>query len=283
MSVQEKTETIVTEGSLKRPGGFYANIPSREYHSSPGLSYSGLKNYAVSPAYYKAMRECERDRDKVETLIHLILEGKELFEESVKIVGDRRTKAGKEAMAEAEDEGLIPVSTLEYDQCQLVRHSVETDLDAGPLLRMGLPEVSMYWEHSDVEGLLCRGRGDRVIQDVDVIVDWKCVGAVLSDLGDSPTGLPALIYRNKWHWQASFYSDGYQSLTSRRPEFANVFIDHRNIWRNRVPILVKAMDEASMDFAKEHYMHHAKAYYTSLSAGNWSGISTIGIPERYFL
>ena len=253
--------------------GIYENIPADEYHAMPGLSCSGLKNFAVSPSYYQTMKEARFKRDPEQILIHEILQDPKLFEASVMVVGDKRTKKGKEASEIAIAENREPISQEQYDRFNLIRHSVVTHPEAKTLLQSGKAEASLFWEHPEY-GFECRGRADFMTDGF--IVDYKCVGATLSNEVD----LSWLIYRMAWHLQAHFYTGGYRAITGNEADFVHVLIDHRAGWRVRHPIELRTVAMSSMDKARQDYDSHLYRYKECLENNDWSGIEETFLPPQ---
>lgn len=253
--------------------GLYRNIPAEEYHKLPGLSSTGLKNMSVSPGYYWTMREAYREREQEEVLIHLILESPKAFEKQVVVVGDRRLKVNREKAEAATHSGQTPVSQELYDRIHLIRHSVETHPETSGFLRDGEPEVSMFWEHPRY-GFECRGRVDRLLGTT--LLDYKCVGATLSN----PVDLEWLVYRQRWHWQADHYCDGFQTITGKQADFAHIYIDHRTGWRVKHPIEIRTIPASSMEKARNDYDASLFRYKECLENNDWSGIDDIFLPAQ---
>ena len=54
--------------------GLISDIPSGDYHSSPGLSFTGFKHFMRSPAHYKHFLTSEKKQShaqKLGSLLHL--------------------------------------------------------------------------------------------------------------------------------------------------------------------------------------------------------------------
>jgi hypothetical protein len=252
---------------------FKLGIPAEEYHKLPGLSSTGLKNFAISPSYYRTMREAYREREQEEVLIHTILESDELFESQVKIVGDKRTKVGKEAAAEAKEKDLVPISQEQYDRFNLIRLSVLEHPEAGPLVKTGQHEVSLFWDHPQY-GFPCRGRVD--LMNGSFLIDYKNVGALLQ----SPDDLEWFVYRSKIHWQSLHYLDGFEAITGNQGDFVLLFIDHRAGWRVRHPIEMRTVPFSSIDKARQDTDQHYFRYNECFTTDDFSGISDLYLPAK---
>ena len=205
-----------------RPG-VYDNISNEEYHASEGLSASGLKLLARSPAHYKYSVREETPAMRKGTAVHTAVFEPERFAASYVIAPDvdKRTKAGKEAWAELEASGKIVLSAKEYETTQAMGDAVRNHRLAGPLVMDGKAEQSVYWrqpvtiggENREYTEILCKCRPDYVkeLGEGYVIVDLKTT----SDARPLRWGKSA-YWDYGYHIQAAHYMIGMESATGER-------------------------------------------------------------------
>lgn len=127
---------------------------------------------------------------------------------------DRRTKAGKEAWAafEAEAASRTVISASDADQVMRMAQSIYRHPAAAMLLNLpGAAETTHLWT-DEATGLQCKCRPDWMTRDGQLIVDLKTTEDA------SPAGFRKSVGNFRYHVQASWYLDGLERATGRRPE-----------------------------------------------------------------
>lgn len=193
--------------------GLYPDIDEDWYHADPveggSLSVSGAKLLLQAPAKYDwARRHGSRSSDamKLGTVVHSMVLGKGQ-EIAVLDFDDRRTKAYKEAEAEAVALGLLPVLRKDYDEAKAIADALLTHPTAGGLLSDGDAEVSMFWQDPEF-GIWLRGRCDymTLFGGQQVIVDVK------KTKDASPEGFAKSVYEYGYHRQDPHYREGWAAI-----------------------------------------------------------------------
>lgn len=173
--------------------GIHADIPAADYHAAEGVSNSGLKTFAVSPAHYAAALDGVPESDVTDpdeedkgarlmgTLTHLAILEPERFGEGVShhikplIYPDEKTGNPKKWTGAAkwckawleEHAGLPCITVRESWRIEGARDAVRAHPVAGPMLAAkGVNEASVFARHPDT-GLMLRCRPDRLTEDTE--------------------------------------------------------------------------------------------------------------------
>jgi len=177
-----------------------------DYHADPAISASHLHAVAASPYHYWS-RFINPDRPpsvqtaamKLGSLTHCaVLEPDELASR-YGIAPDRRTNAGKAAVAAMEAAGIEAVTAPEMEQAMAMAASVRSHQAAATLLRDGKAEQS-FWFDDIATGLRCKCRPDWYTGST--IVDLK------TTVDASPKGFAKSVAQWRYHVQQSHYLAG---------------------------------------------------------------------------
>lgn len=188
--------------------GIYPNISNADYHAGEGISSSQLKNFLVSPEYYRACEAGEVERTGspsmiLGTVLHSLVLEPELFVQQYAIepVADGRTKEGKEIKEafKTESEGKIIITSAIKETALKMRDSLWKLKEFNQLFDGGEPELSGYYTDSET-GLLCKYRPDWR-------TDWS-ITDVKSCADASPIGFSKAIYNFGYHISAAHYLAG---------------------------------------------------------------------------
>jgi exodeoxyribonuclease VIII len=210
--------------------GIYENISNAEYHGGPGLSASGLKLLAWSPAHYKYAPREETPAMREGTAIHsAVFEPERFAADYVAVDMDKRTKAGKEAWSDLEQAGKIVVTRKDYEKFMTIANVVQSHPLAGRLVSGGTAERSVFWRQGvtladggETE-ILCKCRPD-YMKDLGG-------GYVVVDLKTTTDARPAKWARSAYwdygyHIQAAHYANGLRWVLGERPrEFFFIVVE----------------------------------------------------------
>lgn len=225
--------------------GIYEDMTNEEYHSHKGaLSSSGARLLLdKSPLHFKVRQEKQETNEAFEigTLTHsLVLEN----DESAAVVLDFdswRTKAAKEAAAEARAAGKIPVLPEKWNEILAMRDAVWANPDAALLLAGGKAEQSIFWNHES--GALLRCRPDYYVPD-------SPIGPICIDLKTSVSADPRKFESSAsdygYFHQQAWYEDGIEALTGTRPTFAFIVVEKGDVPAVSLPLL----DAYDVDIAR---------------------------------
>jgi len=202
----------------------WEGLENADYHRHSAVSKSHLDLVARSPLHYWA-RYVDQKRVEPEptpamllgTAVHTHI--LELPEWDARYIAapdgiDRRTKAGKEAWAafEAESTGRTVISRADAELVMAMGRAVHSHPAAAMLLALpGKAETTHIWI-DEASGLQCKCRPDWLTDDGSLIVDLKTTEDA------SPAGFRKSIASWRYHVQASWYLDGLERATGKRPE-----------------------------------------------------------------
>ena len=253
--------------------GLYYGMSNADYHTSPGVSKSGLDLIARSPAHFFAKKiDANRPPETPQTIPQqdgeiahcAILEPAEFSKRFVS--GPNVTRSTKEWKEFA---GSLPsgVSAIKTDQAKTAwkqANSLRSIPDIESALSVGYSEVSAYWI-DDETGLLCKCRPDFVHDCGDagvILVDVKTCGNA------SPHEFSRMIAKHRYHVQDAYYSDGFAKASGRRVLgflFAAVEMDY--------PYAASAVqiDDESRDQGRLDYRRNLNTYAECVAANEWRG------------
>lgn len=195
--------------------GIYPNIAEEDYHKSPGLSQSVLKQLREEggPAKVKFRERPTTRPQKFGRLVHTTLLQPHLLSKHYAVT-DLLT-VGTKAWLEAEQAamGRELVKRPEYDRAQAIRDgvmrwsSVAREMLDPAHIRV---EQSFYWPDPDT-GFLCRGRADVANDDYQVLMDLK------STVDASTDSFRRAVRDYGYHIQAAHYLDGWHRAGGWKP------------------------------------------------------------------
>ena len=186
--------------------GVYDSYTNAEYHAADGISKSDLDLIHRSPAHYKVARREDTPALRFGTAFHCAVLENDRFNETYTIVeGDRRTKAVKDSIKNAEAAGKIILTHDDFDALMGMAQAVFKNPICAALLRDSLKEHSVFGELDDVR-VKCRPDG------------WNVEKGVLFDLKStedaSPEGFARTVAKYRYHVQDAFYRHVIASATN---------------------------------------------------------------------
>lgn len=242
-------------------------MPPEEYHASPALSSSFAKALTkYVPARARAEFQADRtSRSKVlGSAVHTVMlgDGPEL----APIDGDGRTKAVKEAKAEAIAAGKQVVTSAEYEQITGMAKALSEHAQAHALLTSGAFEQSLFWEE---DGVPCRARLDVLPYPIEgrrmLIPDLK-TAAEADDWSFAKS-----IGDYGYHQQADWYCRGVRALgLDPDPEFLFVVVE------SKAPYLVNvcALNSDAKEAGRVLNDRAIRIFRDCTASGIWPGYDT---------
>lgn len=190
--------------------GRYTNLSNTEYHASPGISSSGLKELAKSPKHYQMYISGPRKQTPsmlIGSAVHSLVLEPDVFPLEFAVSPECRRGSKEWIRFEQDNPGKNLLKPSEYEQAVNMRDSICSDVFAVGLLSCpGAAEHSLYWMHD--LGILCKCRPD-FLTDNNLIVDIK------TSEDASPEGFERAIGKWKYHISAAFYTQGVEAVTGR--------------------------------------------------------------------
>ena len=192
----------------QQPLGVIHGLSNESYHSSPGISKSGLDDMDPPARYYALHLDPNRPEraqtaaQRVGTLAHCAILEPEQFAKRYAVGPDcsRATKAWKEF-----ELSIAPgIEAVKPDEAAVAWAQREQALKLPgmkEILSAGVAEASAFWE-DPYTGVLCRCRPD-FAADCGVLLDVKTVG------NSSPSDFRLQAARMRYDVQDAFYTEGY--------------------------------------------------------------------------
>jgi hypothetical protein len=268
--------------------GVLRDMKADAYHATGGLSYTGLKTFARSPAHFYACRldprrpmDVERAGQLEGTLAHCaILEpGEYPMRYAVGPDVSRATKEWKEFAGR--HPYYVHIKPAQHAAAMAQAASARGHPDVAKLLGVGDPEVSAFWRDPET-GVLCQCRPDWV----HPVGAGDGAGVVLLDVKTysdaSPAEFARQVARKRYHWQAAWYADGF-ALASGLPVLGFVFVAVETDWPYACSAVM--LDEESLAIARRELRPLVESYAECRAASFWpgysAGIEQITLPAWY--
>jgi len=179
-----------------------ANDTNEKYHSSAGISASGLKTiYKKSVRHHIDRKPFESAAMALGSAVHAAMLEPNTFFDDYHVMSkiDRRTKEGKEAylVEQKKAEGKALITPDDYEKINAILDNFRND-DLAQKYCKGVIELSHYGKH---EGLDVRVRPDCLNKVQGFISDVKTCQ------DNSPMAFKRDVYKYAYHLQAAFYMD----------------------------------------------------------------------------
>lgn len=249
--------------------GVYDSYTNAEYHAAEGISKSGLDLIHKSPAHYKAaltLPHIETPALRLGTALHtLVLEPARFVAEYDFIDGDRRLKATKDAIKEAEAAGKIILTKDEFDAVSGMRDSIFSRKIARALINGAAVELSVF---SELDGVRVKCRPD----------GWRIGGGILFDLKTtadaSPAGFARSVAKYRYHVQEAFYRHVVASITGDDPDkLVFVFIAVEN--KPPYEVALYNLDEMAQLQGIIEAREDLRRYREAKEKNDWHGYSPL--------
>ncbi|MFT4088280.1 MAG: PD-(D/E)XK nuclease-like domain-containing protein [Gordonia sp. (in: high G+C Gram-positive bacteria)] len=203
--------------------GLYRGVSDVDYHGDTGsLSSSGARTILApsSPYLYRDGIDhpsAPTAAMELGTAVHTMVLGAGTPIVEIPFT-DLRTKAAKEAVAEAKANGQAPLKPAEYRKVKRIADAVRQHPGAAALLESGEPESSIWWE-DPATGLTLRARPDFLpdLPGRTIIVDLK------TSQSANPASFAKSAATFGYHVQQAWYCDGVREV-GLDPDAAFVFI-----------------------------------------------------------
>lgn len=240
--------------------GIYYDMPDSEYFAAPGLSQSGLKQFARTPAHYRASMERTTTALNFGKVYHMfLLEPKRVnIECAFKPEGfDGRKIEGKTWMKENEQKFIVSVDE-QMDLLAMLARFRENET-ARSLLKKSIKEVSIFWMDPDF-GFMCKARIDLLCMALKIAADLKTTKATV----DADTFIRE-SQKYGYHIQAWWYLRGLKVLTGEDFSFLAVPQEKKPIYG----VAVFKISEAKLAEAQGQIMPLLPAYAKCLETDVW--------------
>lgn len=192
--------------------GLFEGISNSDYHLSPGISSTPLKDADKALIlYYERMQGRvpweETEAMRLGTATHaLTLEALDFGKQIAVSKKFGRKKDDQEEKAEfyAENKGMTIIDTDQYEHCRRMRDSLMNLPEIADIFETGKPELSGYYidkgEYNNGTGMLCRYRPD-----------WRanwCIADVKTTKDIAKEAFSRTIHSLGYHISAAHYLEG---------------------------------------------------------------------------
>jgi exodeoxyribonuclease VIII len=247
-----------------KPGIYTADqISNAEYHAGPGISCTGLKKIAVSPAHFKYGEFKQTAAMAMGSATHsAILEPDSFAKQYVTLPDgkDRRSTEYK-ALCAANGTDNVLVSA-DASQISAMQSAVRANPVANKWLyqEQGRNELSVYAKDPET-GILVRCRFDRLL-------DRRFSPDLKTTTDASPRGFSNAIAKYGYAFQAAFYLDTYYWATGDVLDgFGFIAVE------SKAPhnVMCYRLDDESIAVGREQYRSALNIYANCLESGVWDG------------
>lgn len=241
--------------------GIYTDISNEIYHSSHGISNSGLSRIAQSPAHFKYPKAKSSTRAmEIGSAIHCAILEPERYLKDYRVVEcDARTSSLYKAACKDRPSECV----LTYPEHQNVigmQWAAMNNMAAASLLldTLAQRELSVYATDPET-GLLVKCRFDLLTKDLVAMDLKKCQDARADAFSRS-------IYNYGYHRQAAFYGDVYFWATGERlKEWKFLAMEEQSPYACKVYTL----DPEAIEIGRIEYRAALDLYAECVESGEW--------------
>lgn len=243
-------------------------MTEKEYRAHPAISRSELARMSESPEKFKWYREHPEPATPAllfGQLFHAMALQPETVDKEFAVAPmvDRRTKAGKEALAafEAEAGGKTIVTAEMYEQAKEVTEALYRNSYAKRLLQ-GEKETPFFWT-DDLTGEECKCRTDCLTETAKnlVIVDLKT-----TDNAETEAFTRSMI-KYQYDLQVAMYSEGVKANTGKHPIFVFIAIEKKPPYA----VNILQCDELIYRRGYDLFREYIGLYHECKETDNWFG------------
>jgi len=253
---------------------------NEEYHSSPGVSKSGLALVSKCPALYKSRYIDGIGSEQTKAMLigsathKAVLEPHDFDKEFVCAPDiNRRTKAGKEEWSQFQEDnrGKDVLSTDEFETVMEISESVKSHPVASQILKGGIAETSLFHQDNQT-GNLVKVRPDWITEDL--VVDLK------TSTDASPEAFSKACFNFTYHMQAAMYLDVAANVMDiQLNSFVFIVVEKNPPYQ----VAVYYADSDMIKLGHAEYRAALELYSKCKADGEWPGynanqITSIGLP-----
>ena len=243
-------------------------MTEREYRQHPAISRSELFKISESPEKFKYYKEHPEDPTPAllfGQLFHaMALQPETVWEQFAVCPNvDRRTKAGKEAFAEfqQESEGKTVVTVDMVEQATAMCEALKQNEFVTKLLK-GEKEKAFFWV-DEMTGEECKCRADCLSEVGDnlIIIDLKS-----ADCAETEAFVKSAV-KYGYDFQSAMYSEGVKINTGRNPLFVFIVVEKKPPYAINILQADKLLIRRGYDLFREYIGIYADCKKTD----NWYG------------
>lgn len=260
------------------PGIYTADqLSNAAYHSGPGISCTGLKKIAVSPAHFKRGEFKQTAAMAMGSATHSAILEPESFAKQYVTLPDGKDRRSAEYKALCASHGTDNVLvSADSNHISAMQSAVRSNPVANKWLYQepGRNELSVYAKDPET-GVLVRCRFDRLL-DRGFSPDLK------TTTDASPRGFSNAIAKYGYAFQAAFYIDTYYWATGDVLDgFGFIAVE------SKAPhnVMCYRLDDESIEVGRSQYRAALNTFANCLESGVWDGYAgadeeqLIGLPH----
>lgn len=254
--------------------GIYDCYTNAEYHAHEAVSKSDLDLIHRSPAHYKAARHEDTPALRFGTAFHCAVLENDRFNETYTVIeGDRRTKAVKDSIKDAEAAGKIILTADDFNALMGMAQAVFKNPICAALLRGSLKEHSVF---AELDGVRVKCRPDGWSTEKGVLFDLK------STEDASPEGFARTVAKYRYHVQDAFYRHVVASATNcDADDLSFIFIAVEK--KPPFAVALYQLDELAALQGWVDAREDLRRYKAAKESGKWCGysprIETLSLPR----
>lgn len=269
--------------TITRPGA-YADLPETTYHADPvpetSLSNSGAKKILESPARFRhdqlhpptSTRAFNLGRAAHAKALGVGAPTVAVPDELLSPDGGIRSNAAKAWVAEHEAAGATVLKRDVVDSIDAMAAALLAHDIAGPLLRQGIAELSLFARDPETQVML-RGRLDwltRLRSGRPVIVDYKTAESA------NPRRFGKAAHDYGYHMQDRTYRELADATLGEKNEHGFLFI----VQEKTAPFLVSVceLDDDARAVAAQANSAARRLYVECMTSGVWPGYAPVVHP-----
>lgn len=254
--------------------GIY-DISNDEYHSSAGISKSGIAQFRITPKHYwyrylnpEAKPFKQTSEMKFGSALHTYIIEQEKFDIQYYVAEKNphhgSSTAGKKFKAESieKSEGKIVISQEDFGTIQNMADSIFQDEQAIELIKDAQYEKSIYWIDPDTN-LLCKVRPD--IMHYNFIVDLKTTADA------SYRAFQRDFYHYGYHLQLAMM---YEAILHTQQREMKNFIDLAIEKKEPYAHAIYPIDETVLEHGIKEFKHYLFAIKECIDSNTWQSYST---------
>ena len=243
-------------------------MTSKEYHSRPEISKSGLDMIAKSPAHYWD-RYLKPDREEKEptasmmlgSVVHDIVfnQGEWVKEPAV----NKRTNAGKaalEAFYEQLNEGQCAAPSSVFEEAERIAAAVMAHPTAAKLIKTGQAEQPIFCE---MDGVKVKIKPDWVNTKYRLCVDLKTTRDA------SPLAFAKSCSNFRYHVQDAFYTDVMQAAGHDVNGFVFIAVETAPPYN----VAIYQLGPEEQNLGREKYKQDLQTFAECSASNKWPGYS----------
>lgn len=236
-----------------------------DYFARPEMSQSKLKDFAVSPAYYKMRLVEPMEQTEAMALgsaVHAALLEPDVFKSKYVVSPgfDRRTTKGRAdyTLFCAESMGKLILNKDEYDHVLAMRESVFDHPKAKDVLSFKMEaEKEIFFE---IEGVACKAKLDAIVPEINTVIDFKTARSA------SAEQFRRDAINMGYDLQAYWYYEAYKAEFGKYPDYYAFIVVSKEA---PYPVGFFEVDKEFLDRGRYYAIKYLRKYKECVASNVW--------------